>query len=143
MSAFTCAKLFVDHEQNFKDALQHDTWGHLGPRAGKHKVTLIAGKAPYGADNTYLLSEETPEGLQNSPWSYNWLNEIISEALEAEGYGAYKLEGYVVVGTDPSRDGETEWDWCEETEEDIEVPIENTDLTWVAYELEITETISL
>ena len=142
MSAYTAAKLFVQHEDNARDAITHDMWGHLAPKAGKHKVTLLASKSGYGGSTVTLCDEKTPDTLVNSPWSYNWLNTVIYDVLKEEEDGAYILEGFVLVGAEPNK-FVTEIEWDEEKEEDIEIQVPCTDITLLGYDMTIKQSMLL
>jgi len=60
-------------------AAQHETWGHLGPTDGNHELTLVFTRTIYG---DHVLINSKHETLEDSPWHYANMNNMVNEFLE-------------------------------------------------------------
>lgn len=73
-----------------------DTWGRLAPEKNKsYKGEILFCKSEY-SDVGYALIASNFEGLNSSPWLYDFLNDFIYESTKADHWPdgkVYKIKG--------------------------------------------------
>lgn len=90
-NAQSWSEVFAPVEARNRSIVQQDTWGHLAPVKNiSYKCRILFSVSGYSTGTT--LIDSSFEGLEDSPWLYEAMNEMIQSDQDRE-YGVYLFEG--------------------------------------------------
>ena len=80
-------------ERKYQEVMQ-DTWGHLAPEPGtKYEGYLTFAHSDYSSQGSIII-EARFEGLDDSPWFFQDLNDYIADKTKDEKGGAvFRFDG--------------------------------------------------
>jgi hypothetical protein len=74
-------------------AAQHETWGHLGPKQGVHKLGMAFTRTIYGE---HILINTKHDTLEDSPWHFFNMQNLMNELLEEKNAQANNIKDGLV-----------------------------------------------
>jgi len=106
------ADVFAPVEKRNREAVLHNTWGHLGPERGKHKGWILIAVSSYSG--SHVVDDSFPT-LPNSPWQYSALQDIMFALMKDQDVGVYRATGFLNwrrVKGEPNASELGHWKFC-------------------------------
>lgn len=92
-NAQTWAETFAPIQARDRENALRATWGHLAPEKNKsYQITILFMSSEYGGNGATIIDMELKDGLEDSPWLYDAVNDYIWKH-RPEKAGVYKIKG--------------------------------------------------
>jgi hypothetical protein len=70
----------IDIRAKYQQDVFIDTWGHLAPKKNtSYKIVILFMVSEYGGNGATLIDTRLNDGLEDSPWLYDAINNYIWE----------------------------------------------------------------